>query len=527
MPITLNHNSLFSRGVRLQVGDRLGGAVGGLIERVTQAGKTLVKYLTWGNLKGFLVGAVLAQIPSMLWSLTGLWEMFTSAAIELYYFDWNTPDSQLDQQARQQWSSFGSQLGGTAGQAIGFFACGIVPATSLMAFDERLALYVLREVGEEAFEELSAQFSAALRLSIRNLGRQTVNWLYKGARRWLKDPNNIVGQLMFGSRFTEVRQKWGESNSESWSFAQAVENRVEKIPSQFWENFTEELIEEAIDSCIEAGYVVAQSIEGYMAQQKLSQIQTQEAKRVIEVQPNKDNDAETFVLAGPESEVRGQLPHLLATHQMLEARDVGQIVGQPLDDYVRPRPFDGLRLQFKLFNLKSPPYAKRGSQRLVEVSVQISDVDRAKLDWDRLVAVCGGRNGYLWGRFRAHAILDNGHPLTCYGGTPDEAEDRLRAFLTLSTAEIKTISITEEKKEAERLRNPKLFKETTRIYPAYCTIINRERTLSFDLGRRSRDGNYIDKRARIDLWRMTKPADYEDVVRELLRRADLAGTLSP
>jgi hypothetical protein len=273
--------------------------------------------------------------------------------------------------------------------------------------------------------------------------------------------------------------------------------------------------------------VVAQSAEGYYAQQKLAQVLTKEAARVVEVQPNRQNDAEKFVLAGPESEVRGQITTIMAQHQMVEDRDIGQVIGQPLDEYIRARPLDGLRLQFKLYSLKTPPYSRRGDQRLVEVVVTIADIDRAKLDWDRLRQVCGGPNGYLWGRFLAKANLDNGGTLKVYGGTPDEAEDRLKAFLALSSAEIKTLSVTEEKKEAERLRNPRMYKDITRVYPGHVSIINRQRTLYLDRGSPSRQGNYIDKRARFDLWRSVQPPDFEDRVRELLRRVDSANTASP
>ena len=526
MGFTLTSNQLFSRGISTQIG-RATGKASGLLDRIVSAGKRIANVVTFGNLKGFLIGAALAQIPTLIFSLTNLWSMFTSAAIELYYFDWNIPDDRLDQQAKNRWSAYGGILGGAAGNAFGFFACGIVPATSLFAFDERLASYVLKEVSEEAFEELTFEIAYVLRLSLRNLAKQTAGWMYKGARRWLKDPSNPIGNLVFGSRADSVRKNWGEANAPSWSFAQAVEERVEKIPSTFWQNFTEEFIEEAIDACIEAGYVVANSIEGYYAQQKLAQALNQEAQRVVEVQPNRENDAEKFVLAGPESEVRGQLTTVLTTHQMVEDRDIGQVVGQPLDDYVRPRPFDGLRLKFVLYSLKSPPYARMNNQHLVEVTVSVSDVSRAKLDWDRFLLACGGRNGYLWGRWRANAILTNGHPLTVYGGTKAEAFDRLKAFLVFSDAEIRTVTVTEEVKEAERLVNPKLYKETTRVYPAYVTIINRERTLAKDRGRGSRDGNFIDRKARIDLWRQTKPANFEEVVRELLRRSDVTNNSSP
>lgn len=525
MGFTLTAGQLFSRQIRLGIGSRTTG--GNPIQRLFQKGKELVNVAIGGNLKGFLVGFALSQIPSMLFSLSNLWSMFTSAAIELYYFDWNIPDDQIDQQAKNRWSAYGGILGGTAGNALGFFACGIVPATSLFAFDERLASYVLREVSEEAFEELTFELAYVLRLSFRNLTRQTAGWLYKGARRWLKDPSNPIGGLLFGANADNVRKTWGEKNAPSWSFAQAVDEKVEKIPNQFWQNFTEELIEEAIDACIEAGYVVANSIEGYYAQQKLAQTLSNERQRVVEVTPNRQNDAETFVLAGPESEVRGQLTTVLTTHQMIEDRDVGQVIGQPLDDYIRARPLEGLRLQFKLYSLKTPPYSRRGSERLVEVVVSVSDVSRALLDWDRLRQVCGGPNGYMWGRFLARARLDNGGSMKVYGATPDEAEDRLRAFLTLSTAEIKTFSVTEEKRAAERLTNPKLMKEITRVYPGHVSIINRQRTLYLDRGSPSRDGNYIDKDARFDLWRATKPADFDVKVTELLRRLDSGDTVSP
>jgi hypothetical protein len=525
MGFTLTSQQLFSRGVRLQVGSRGGG--GGFFQKIVQAGKSLAQIFTWGNLRGFLIGAALAQIPSLVFSLSNLWSMFTSAALELYYFDWNIPDDRIDQQAKARWSAYGSILGGTAGNALGFFACGIVPATSLFAFDERLASYVLREVSEEAFEELTFEIAYVLRQSFRNLARQTAGWLYKGARRWLKDPSNPIGGLIFGANADNVRNTWGEANAPSWSFAQAVEERVERIPNQFWQNFTEELIEEAIDACIEAGYVVSNSIEGYYAQQRLAATINQGPQRVVEVQPNRANDAEKFVLAGPESEVRAQLTTVLTTHQMVEDRDLGQIVGQSLDDYIRARPLDGLRLQFNLYSLKTPPYARRGAQRLVRVTVTIPEVSRALLDWERLRQVCGGPNGYLWGRWLAKARLNNGGTLKVYGGTEGEAEDRLRAFLTLSTAEIKGLTVTEEKRTGERQRNPKMWKEITRVYPGHLTIINRQRTLYLDRGSPSTDGNFFDKRARFDLWRSTKPPDFDQSVIELLRRLDSADTAAP
>lgn len=519
MAFSLNPSSLYSRVVRSRIGARAFNS--NPMKSLRQGGKLVKQYAIGGSFKGYLIGFIMSQIPNLTWSLSGLWSLFTSSAIELYYFNWNQPDDAIDRQAKARWMMYGSLLGGTAGNAIGFFACGVVPASSLMVFNEDLGVYVLREVGEEAFEELTFNLSYALRLSVRNLARQSFSWLYKGARRWLRDPENKTLNVLFPGRAEEIKAKWGESGSQVWSFAQEVDEQIERIPSTFWQNFTEELIEESIDACIEAGYVVSNSVESFYARQRLSERFTQSPERVIEVQPNRDNDLEKITLAGPEEVLRAQLPAVLANHQVMESRDIGQFIGDTVDDYIRPRPFEGIRLKFHLYSVKSPPYTRRGQQRLVRVTVTVVDVDRIKLDWDKLKQACGGPNGYLWGRWRAHAILTNNQSLTVYGGTKDEATDQLKRFLFLSDQEIKTISCTEEIKEGERLRNPKMYKETTRVYPGHVTIINRERTLSIDRGHRSREGNYIDKKGRLDLWRSVKPPNFEQMIQELLRKAEV------
>jgi hypothetical protein len=527
--LILSANQLYSRRSALQLPSV--GNLSAIKEVVKKVGnkETLVKrvfYSIGESLKGFAIGAILAQIPNAIFSISGLWEIFVTGALELYYFDWNIPDTRIDNRARESWRQFGGILGGSAGQAIGYFTCGVVPATTMFAFNEELALYVLRDVGEEAFEELTYEFAYALRLATRNLARQAGGFLFKNVRRWLKDPENPLGPRIFGGQWNTIREQWGAANAPSWSFAQKVEEKIEQIPGFFWQEFTEELIEEAIDACIEAGYVVTSSVESYWASQRTGRQILSDAK-IVEIQPDRANDAEKIVLAGPEDVLRGQIPAVLATHQMVSDRDLGQLIGQPLDDWVRPRPIEGLRLKFQLFSFKSPPYSRRGDDRLVEVTITLSDVDRTKLDWERLRFVAGGSNGYLWGRFRARASLTNGRKLIIYGATEKEAVERVQAMLTLTDLEIKTLSVTEEVKEYERLRNPKMFKEITRVYPGYLSIINRERTLAIDRGKGSLQGNYVDKRARFDLWRATEPPDFEEKIRELLRRLDSTGNLAP
>lgn len=120
------------------------------------------------HLKGFAIGTALAQLPSMIWSFTNLWQTFTTGFFTLYTFDWNRPDTELDQEVRQRWISYAGQIGGLAGRSLGYFACGVLPTVSMFAFDEKLALYVGERVGEEALEELIGEVGFLIQQGARN-----------------------------------------------------------------------------------------------------------------------------------------------------------------------------------------------------------------------------------------------------------------------------------------------------------------------------------------------------------------------
>lgn len=511
MGLSFNTSSLFSRvnSRTRQFSSGLFKGSGGLSDLGATAGSlSLVNHL-----KGFALGAALQAIPSMIWSFSSLWTLFFQSTLQVFTFDWNRPDDQLDQQIKGQWNAYGSILGSVAGSTIGYLACGVLPTTSLFAIDERMAMYVAKEVGEEFIDEFIGQASMAIRMGARNLVQQGAFEVYKNTRRWLKQDNNPMLNLIVGEeRAQHIKATWGEQGSNPFTIYGAIDEQVEKIPSDFWRNFTEEMIDEVFDSCIEAGYVVAYSLDGWFAQQKMAQ---SEADRVVEVQPDRTNDREKIVIAGPESHVKAALPQALVAHQLVSNRDVGQVVGMPVDDYVREKDLT-LRLKFQLYSVSAPPFTARGD-RLTRVTITVPDVKRSALDWQRLRDVLGGPNGYLWGRWRATARIGRKEYMSVFGATPDEAEDRVRAVMTLSNSDIQTVTVTEERRADQRIVNPRLQKDTTRVYPGHVTIINRQRVLAADQGRVSVEGAFVDHQARFELWRSTPPEDFERDVAELLR----------
>ncbi|MBE9068866.1 hypothetical protein IQ260_19665 [Leptolyngbya cf. ectocarpi LEGE 11479] len=513
MGLSVNSSNLFSR-----VNKRTRQFSSGLFKgngALSAVGSAAGSMSLVNHLKGFALGAALQAIPSMIWSFSSLWNLFFQSTLQVFTFDWNRPDDQLDQQIKGQWNAYGSVLGSVVGSTIGYLACGVLPATSLFAIDERMAMYVAQEVGEEFIDEFIGQASAAIRLGARNLVQQGAYEVYKNTRRWLKQDNNPMLNLIVGEdRAQQIKAKWGEQNAQPFTIYGAIDEQVEKIPSQFWRNFTEEMIDEVFDSCIEAGYVVAYSLDGWFAQQKMGQA---EADRVLEVQPDRSNDREKIIIAGPESHIKAALPQALMAHQLIANRDIGQVVGMPVDDYVREKDLS-LRLKFQLYSVASPPFVSR-RERLTRVTITVPDVKRSALTWQRLRNVLGGPNGYLWGRYRATARVGRKQYVSVFGATPDEAEDRVRAVMTLSNSDIQTVTVTEERKADQRIVHPRLQKDATRVYPGHVTIINRQRVLAADQGRVSVDGAFVDHQARFELWRSIPPEDFEQDIAELLRFA--------
>lgn len=511
MAINLSRNSLFSQVTKI------GRTFSGSMAAPGAIAGGGYRSLSPGNyLRGFAVGAILQSLPILTWSLTAAWSLLYEVTQTVFLFDWNQPDEQLDRQIEAQWNAYGSILGGAAGNTLGWITCGLLPTSRMFSFNEGLATYVRNEVTEEAFEEMMFNASSVIRYALRTLSRQLFFDTYKNVRHWLKQDDNPALNLILGeSQSTQLKESWGESEGDSFTFAGEIEEQIERIPSAFWRNFTEELLEEFADGCIEAGYVIANSVDGYLAQQRMAQ-RLNDRQRVVEVQPDRSNEREKIILAGPEPQLKAALPTTLAHYQMIESRDVGQLVGQPLNDYVRNKELT-LRLRFQLFDRPSPPYGSARNNLLTRVSITVPDVKRSALDWQQLKFAVGGPNGYLWGRYKARGRIDYRRYVIAHGGTEDEAVDRLRAVMQLSDARLQTINVTEELREGERLINPRLRKDATRVYPAYVTVINRDRTIAFDEGRASPEGNWVDRQARFNLWRDSPPVDFNERLTEVLR----------
>ena len=219
--------------------------------------------------------------------------------------------------------------------------------------------------------------------------------------------------------------------------------------------------------------------------------------------------------------IKAVVSQVLSIKKLIDDRDVGDIVAVSVEDAVRASPLT-IKLTVIFFSLHSPPYRAVSGKRFVKVVYNIPDVDPKKLNWQTIKTACGGDAGYSWGHFRATAKLDNGRNMQVYGSSAVIAEARLQALASLSTAKILTVTIAEEKKEALRATDAKLYKETTTVYPAYFSIISSKKIIAeSNLQLHNTTSNLSGKFKRkttkkIPLWVKNEPSTAKSLIKEAL-----------
>lgn len=508
-------SELESEGVSQAIGQRIFKLA--FEDRQTSGENNNIIDWLW-NAGSRLVGFLCNEAGKFLnFSLTGLWAWFTSTLQYLWHFNWNMSDQEIDNQIKARWAALGGLLGGAVGNAIGWLGCGILPGATIFVFNEPLGAHVLKNVTEEMAEEILSNISNIVKYTFMSATQSLILWGFKNIRKFIKSNTDLINKL-FGQKAENIVKAWGAADSKPWSFALQVESWVESIPNEFVRNFVEEGLEEAWEGCVEAGYVVANSIESFLTMRKLEQdVQPPLGRiRYVEVRPDRSIDDQRIVLAGSTELLKANISQTLTNYQMWEDKDIGSFVGSPVDDYLRARP-RSISLVIQFFSRQQPPWRKVGQNRLVSATYSVPDIDTTKLDWEKIKLACGGNNGYLYGRFRATGILDNGRQMAIYAHTAQEAEDRLKALLALSKAKLlKKPTFTEDRTEDV---SGSYVKQPVQIYPAYFTILNQYQIPgALGSGVPINGKRYIRKNDRIDLWISQKPYDFDGRILELLKK---------
>jgi len=298
MPLTLNLSALSSRATRLASTGNAGvrriaalatsseedddGILSSVYNAVEKFGQSLMRRAL----------TILSGIFTFSWSK--FWASCTSAVRFVLNFNFNATDDQLDQQIKQAEIALAAAKGSLAGQSLGFAICGFLPAATIAVFNEPLALYMLKELGEEAADEIASSLATLVQLQVQQAARQVFTSLFKNYRTLFRGAAvGFAQQLANIGIFTQDSvDKANKNRNQPWSIAGALEESIESIKDPALQAYAEELWEEFGESCIEAGFIIANSADSYYAQQRIANESMFGSEHTVEIElsrnPNED-----------------------------------------------------------------------------------------------------------------------------------------------------------------------------------------------------------------------------------------------
>lgn len=295
MPLAINLNSLSSRAIRTASSD------GGVRRIAVNATASLDK--PEGGL-AFVYNAVLKFGKSLLssaWNAIAafftidwakVWQAIVGGVRFLLNFNINMDNKAIEAQIKQAEIALAAAKGSLVGQSLGKAICGIVPAATIAVFNQPLALYMMKELGEEAADDIAASVANLVKLQIQQGARVGFLALFKNHRSLVRGAAIGFANLLVrvGILTQESVDQANKERNKPWSIASALNTSVESIKDPVDQAYAEELWEELADSCIEAGYIIASSADGYFAQQKMANETVFGTERIIEIQPIRNAD---------------------------------------------------------------------------------------------------------------------------------------------------------------------------------------------------------------------------------------------
>ncbi len=235
--------------------------VGGGVALAGLASLGTVGALTATMIGGGFIAISITQIVSLLFGTTNF----------IVNFNVNKSDDELDAELISKIEGFYGLLGETVGSAMGYLVCGALPGALAFAFNPAVGAAIMRELDDEGKSEVLGSVNQISRTAFQTLINAAIAEKFKSTRRALKkDPQNPFSKAVKQLMGEENWKKWGKSNNESFTiYNDVIEKRIEAIPDKGKRAFLEEALEGFGDSCMEAGYIVANTLDSQLAAQAL------------------------------------------------------------------------------------------------------------------------------------------------------------------------------------------------------------------------------------------------------------------
>lgn len=497
--LTIVRSALNSRAVRESLTNNAPRLINlsNTLAQVQPEGGLLTRFLNFGRR---FVGFISAVIRGIVISASAIFEWLVNGVEALKQFNWNASDQQLRQMVAAQNISIASAWGSALGNSFGWIAAiGVGYGVTMLCpviGGAALAKTVAAGVAPEALQEISASLLGAVRVTAQALGTSVLINGYMQYRNLLKRvPRGILARFYGEDGANFIKQVWGNEGGPDLSFNNVMDEFVEGIENPVAQAFVESFLEESWDGFVEAGFVIASEIDAAIESARAGSVAQLGPQKTVLITPDRNAPEEKLAVTGEEKLVKQTIQTTIGTHRLVYNRDVGQIVGQPAEDWYKAKP-QRRQLVICWRDKPAPPWKRPDGNRCKQNTSTIPDA-KVGLTWREVKRVC---DPFTWGKYRCTANLDNGRQMAVYGATETEAERKLRQLLTLSTASLLTLSVTEEKD-----RNPRLRKEATVMYPCFYTLLIRRQAVGLS-GRTELDGtSWTEDKARIPLWMDEEP----------------------
>jgi hypothetical protein len=405
MPKTLTRSELVSTRIdrQIEVQRKVANAGGKILSKIQRLG-----------ISAF--GAV-ARFFNL--DFSSLWDTIVQGYFTLKYFDWNSSDKEIEQMIEannkaivtRAAESLGEQLGIGVVRLANFFlgkaakAAGSIKVPVLAA---RVGLALAEEQNDEAMAAVRSLLGAASQAMVSNAFLSSILYLRR---------NELFGQKSIT-----------DDNLPTGSIAEKIDSQIEKLP-EFWRQPAEAFIDGFEDGIVSAGYVVAFTIDDHISALQFAQ-QEKGPMRRIEIVPDPDDPDEVIEISARQGDMSAVIPQVLATHEQLREKDIGQFFGEPIDDRTKPKRSTRF-LKISYNSRPRPPWTVKGKES-IRAEITISDARPGIGRADLL-----NLPKYTRGPVYCHQRLENGRNVSVWASSEGEGRRLLTTLVEkLSTAKL-------------------------------------------------------------------------------------------
>lgn len=470
MALSLNLPTLRSRVEGAKI--KAKRAVGGLGKGLKGILQKIVRFAGWA----------FGQICKFFdLSFDKLWDVIVEGYFAIKYFDWNETDANLEKQIEannQRILNVGAEV---LGEQLGF---GVVRLANFF-----LGRFFGKKGKEKAAKIKVPVLSARVGLALAEEGQEEA---VAGLRRFLTTTataqigNAFINSVLWARRSKLFGLESITKPQSNGSINQKIEEKIQQLP-EFLRQPVENFIEGFEDGIIEAGYVVATTIDDHVAAMRYAQ--RSGYQRTVEVKPEKDSE-EKLTFTGTQQEVKEQMQlTMYGTYPLIENRDIGEYFGNPIDEQIKLMPqLRTLKLHFNEY--ENPPFRRKGVLgKRIEISVPDCKVG---LSWQDLKSRV---RPFLSGDVFVKGHLKNGRPIQGWFVSEREGITTLTELAGLSTEALDADSFRSSK---GTVNEP--TKRTKKVYPVKAALV-------FPKRKRGDRTGLVGNAQRLELWQSEAPKD--------------------